>query len=128
MTELEILRQEIAAFKAKLTETTTKDLSLVTLVQNWTGMSASCGLQKFFNSVDTTVDLGNLDEKARLEDAIKIAVTVQQAGARDHKGDAFIVNGRPGNICRSRIRERKKIPHRRKYSTGSAQTDISSPT
>jgi hypothetical protein len=65
-TELETLRQEIAALKARLTKTMTKDLSLVTLVQNWTGTSASCGLQEFLNSVHTTADLKNWDEKDKV--------------------------------------------------------------
>jgi hypothetical protein len=66
MTEIEDLREEIAALKLRLTETTTKDLSLVTLIKNWTGTSASCGLQEFLNSVDTTADLGNWDEKDKV--------------------------------------------------------------
>ena len=66
MTEIENLREEIAALKLRLTETTTKDLSLVTLIKNWTGTSASCGLREFLNSVDTTADLGNWDEKDKV--------------------------------------------------------------
>jgi hypothetical protein len=62
MTEVETLRREVAALKTRLTEATAKDLSLVNLVQNWTGTSASCGLQEFLNSVDTIADLGNWDE------------------------------------------------------------------
>ena len=66
MTKIENLRKEIAALKLRLTETTTKDLSLVTLIKNWTGTSASCGIQEFLNSVDTTADLGNWDEKDKV--------------------------------------------------------------
>jgi hypothetical protein len=66
MTEIENLREEIAALKLRLIETTTKDLSLVTLIKNRTGTSASCGLQQFLNSVDTTADLGSWDEKDKV--------------------------------------------------------------
>jgi hypothetical protein len=59
MTKLDYLRQEIPMLKAKLSNTTAKDLSLVILIPNWAGTSTSHGLQEFFNSVDTTVDLGN---------------------------------------------------------------------
>jgi hypothetical protein len=55
------------------------------------------------------------DPPSTLQDAIKIEVTVEQAEARDHKSDAFIVNGRPENTRRSRSREREKFPHRRKF-------------
>ena len=66
MTEIKDLQEKIAALKLRLTETTTKDLSLVTLIKNWTGASASCGLQEFLNSVDTTADLGKWDEKDKV--------------------------------------------------------------
>jgi hypothetical protein len=62
ITEREILRHEIAALKARLIETKTKDLSFVTLVQYWTGTSASCAFQNFFDSVDITADIRNWDE------------------------------------------------------------------
>jgi len=41
----------------------------VTLIKNWTGTSASCGLQEFLNSVDTTADLGNWDDKDKVRAA-----------------------------------------------------------
>jgi hypothetical protein len=68
MAELDYLRQEIATLKAKLSNMMAKDLSLVTLIPNWAGTLTSCGHQEFFNSVDTTADLGNWTDtdKARV--------------------------------------------------------------
>jgi hypothetical protein len=54
MSEWDLLRRELAALKAQMSQTVSKDMSLVTLVKTWTGKSVSCGLQEFFNSVDTT--------------------------------------------------------------------------
>jgi hypothetical protein len=101
ITELETLRREVAALKVRLTETTAKDLSLVTLVQN-------PGTMK-------------LEEAARvfMESAPEIRGRV--VSWTDFK------NGRPENTRRSPSREREKFPHSRKFQTGSAQTDISSP-
>jgi hypothetical protein len=50
-----------------------------------------------------------------LEDAIRVAVTVEQAEACHPESDAFMVNGRPENTRRSRSREREKFQHRRKF-------------
>jgi hypothetical protein len=50
-----------------------------------------------------------------LEDAIRVAVTVEQAEACHPKSDAFMVNARPENTRRSCSRERDKFPHRRKF-------------
>ncbi len=66
MTDIETLRKELAELKLKLTETTTKDLSLVTLIKNWSGTSATGSLQEFLNSVDTTADLGSWSEKDKV--------------------------------------------------------------
>jgi hypothetical protein len=79
MSEMDTFRREVAALKAQLTQTTQKDLSLVTLIPNWTGTSASCDLQKFLNSVDTAADLGNWDEK----DKIRVATLKLVDTARD---------------------------------------------
>jgi hypothetical protein len=79
MSEIETLKRELAALKAQLTETMPKDLSLVSLIPSWTGTSASCDLQKFLNSVDTTADLGNWNER----DKIRVATLKLVDTARD---------------------------------------------
>jgi hypothetical protein len=69
----------------------TKDLSLVTLVQNWTGTSASCGLQEFLNSEDITADLRNWDEKDKVTVAtlklVDTALSFYDATPELHKKD-----------------------------------------
>jgi hypothetical protein len=79
MSELDKLKGEVAALRAQLTQSIPKDLSLVTLIPSWSGTSASCDLQKFLNSVDTTADLGNWDEK----DKIRVATLKLVDTARD---------------------------------------------
>jgi hypothetical protein len=64
MSELEQLRRQVATLQARLE--TTKDRSLVTLIQNWSGTTKSYPLPGFINSVETTAELGNWSDKDKI--------------------------------------------------------------
>jgi hypothetical protein len=69
---------ETAMLKARLNTATAKDLSLFTVILNWTGTSTSCGLQEFCNSVDTTADLGDWTDANKLRVAtLKVVDTAR---------------------------------------------------
>jgi hypothetical protein len=64
-TEIDTLRKQIATLQARL-DTTAKDMSLVTLIQTWSGTAKSVPLQGFINSVETTADIGNWTDKDKI--------------------------------------------------------------
>jgi hypothetical protein len=53
-----LLKRQIATLQARL-DITAKDMSLVSLIQNWSGTTKSVPLHVFINSVETTADIGN---------------------------------------------------------------------
>jgi hypothetical protein len=63
--EIELLKRQIATLQARL-DTTAKDMSLVSLIQTWSGTAKSVPLQGFINSVETTADIGNWTEKDKI--------------------------------------------------------------
>jgi hypothetical protein len=62
---MEALKKQIATLQARL-DTTAKDMSLVSLIQTWSGTAKSVPLQGFINSVQTTADIGNWTEKDKI--------------------------------------------------------------
>jgi hypothetical protein len=64
-TEMDAQKKQIATLQARL-DTTAKDMSLVTLIQTWSGTAKSVPLQGFINSVETTADIGNWTEKDKI--------------------------------------------------------------
>jgi hypothetical protein len=63
--EIEALKKQIATLQARL-DTTAKDMSLVSLIQTWSGTAKSVPLQGFINSVETTADIGNWTETDKI--------------------------------------------------------------